>query len=704
MKRVLLWATILGLGALVSTSASAQEVRVPGHRFDPLATGEPTLAAGMRAGLVEPGFRLVQLAAAATPARARALEAAGARVLQYYPFDTFLVWLEEPARASAVAALPFVRWQGAFHPAYKLAPELAARKGKVRNVEIVLYDDGRLAATLAELRALAGREVALFPGDATRRFWHLIVELEGERLAELARWPAVLWLGWSAPEPELEDEVTAQIVAGNYDAQNQPFPGYASFLAQLDLDGAGVVFAITDSGIDYDHPDVGPRIVGGQSYAGCPPSPPGDSAANGHGTHLAGIVAGDAATGRVDENGFLWGQGLAPAASLFAQNPLCPTRTSWPPAGGWPELTKHPVLGGALGSNNSWQTGEGTDHGYQASEQVHDALVRDGNLDTPAAEPFVLVFAAGNFGQEGLTAPKEAKNLIVAANSLSARLGAIDQIYSTSSRGPTADGRWVPHVAAPGTQVASARADTATQNCGATAIPGTDGLYTYCWGTSMAAPHVAGAVVLLTQKWRREHGGATPSPALAKAMVVNTAVDMGTPDVPNGSEGWGRLSLPELLAPTVAILTVDQETIFTEPGQSWRLAARPADPAQPLRVTLAWSDAPGAIGANPALVNDLDLRLERAGQTFWGNRFENGLSAPGGGPDRIDNLENLHLGASPAPFTLTVTAAQIAGDGIPANASAFDQDFALVCWNCLELTPLFEDGFESGDASAWAGP
>ena len=55
------------------------------------------------------------------------------------------------------------------------------------------------------------------------------------------------------------------------------------------------------------------------------------------------------------------------------------------------------MLGGAIGGNNSWTTGEGTAHGYQASERTHDIMVRDGNFDTAAvAEPFI----AGLLGRQ----------------------------------------------------------------------------------------------------------------------------------------------------------------------------------------------------------------------------------------------------------------------------------------------------------------
>ena len=360
---------------------------------------------------------------------------------------------------------------------------------------------------------------------------------------------------------------------------------------------------------------------------------------------------------------------------------------SWPPSGGWQEHSKQAVLGNAIGGNNSWTTGEGTQHGYQASERTHDLMVLDGNFDTAdVAEPFIEVFSAGNSGFSGLTAPKEGKNLIVTAASVNYRAGNIDSIASFSSRGPAVDGRVVPTITSPGEQIASTRNDEGG-SCG-TAIGGTNGLYSYCSGTSMAAPHTSGAIVLATEWWRNFNGGADPSPAMAKALIVNSADDMGTADIPNNNEGWGRVNINTLLDPPVGRVYRDQDHVFTETGQQLVIPLGIDDPAQPVKVTLAWSDAPGALGANPALVNNLDLTVETGGTLYRGNVFSSGWSTSGGSPDTINNLENVYVENPGGDVIITIDAIQIAGDAILYNADTTDQSFALVCTNCL-LEPGF---------------
>ena len=496
----------------------------------------------------------------------------------------------------------------------------------------------------------------------------------------------VLWLGYASPEPTLDDEMSAQILAGNY-AGGVPFTGYADWINETGFDGSGVIWGIIDTGVDYDHPDLGPSIASGYSFPGAcdPPGQPGsDCSGGGHGTHVAGIVGGTAAGGFADGAGFLYGLGVAPGYSIYTSNSL--SASAWPPTGGWQEHSKRAVLGAAIGGNNSWTSSEGTQHGYQATERTHDIMVRDGNFDTTTiAEPFIEVFSAGNSGFSGLTSPKEGKNLIVIASSVNYRAGSIDAISGFSSRGPAVDGRWVPTVAAPGEQIASTRNDLGG-TC-ASAIPGTNNLYAFCSGTSMAAPHAAGAITMATEWWRSFNAGADPSPAMAKALLVNSAEDMAAADIPNIHEGWGRIHVDNLLNGESDALYWDQETTFDNSGQQWILSLGVPDTSQPLKITLAWSDAPGAVGANPALVNNLNLTVLNGGDTYLGNVFSSGWSATGGAADAINNLENVYIQNPSASLTVIIDAVNVSGDGVPYSGDTTDQDFALICQNCV----LFAD-------------
>ena len=75
-----------------------------------------------------------------------------------------------------------------------------------------------------------------------------------------------------------------------------------------------------------------------------------------------------------------------------------------------------------------------------------------------------------------------------------------------------------------------------------------------------------------------------------------------------------------------------------------------------------------AAGAEPALVNDLDLAVWTRGETYRGNHLVDGWSVPAGSPDRLNNLEYARISAPGTTAVVTVTAANLPGDGIPYNA------------------------------------
>ncbi len=701
------FSTLAASGVPFTEVPAAGEVQVTRYRFDPLAEGEPTLPFGLADSEGEgPALRLVQLVAPATDAWLTRLRSQGTPPLQYYPENAFLVWADA-AQAAALDALDFVRWQGLFHPAYKINRDLDGRSGPVGNVSLFFYndgadagDDGAVARSIDEIQRLGGEILMQHPAQPDGVFQIAVARLDAAAVDAAARIANVVWLGYRSPELQLDDEMSAQIVAGNHPG-GTPVVGYEAHLASLGIDGSGVTWAITDTGVDFDHPELGSRIVGGWSGAGACAPPGGDCPSGGHGTHVAGIAMGDGSSGIDAGDGFLCGLGMAPAASIFAMNVFFGSDPLQ-------EYSKQAVLGGAVGSNNSWTTGEGTCHGYQDSERTYDIMVRDGNFDTDFAEPQIIVFSAGNSGPGSctLTAPKEAKNVIVTAGTRNFRTSSdIDAMYTSSSRGPMADGRLGPTIATPGQTIYSTRNDTGGSCAGSDICGG--GLHASCTGTSMAAPHTSGAIVLLTEWWRGTNGGDDPSPAMAKALLINNGVDMSsvsfpTPTIPNADEGWGRLNVTDVVAPGAATAYYDQETTFDGAGETWTLTVGIADPAQPLKISLTWSDAPGAVGANPALVNDLDLEVDEDGTTYLGNNFADGWSQAGGSADVLNNQENVFI-ESPGgtSATIRVRATTVNGDGVPFAGDATDQDFALVCFNC-EVTSIFADGFESGDVSAWS--
>lgn len=616
-----------------------------------------------------------------------ALGSTGATVLDYEPVDSYLVWAtaEEVELVRSLAPVADVR---AVSPARKLDASLEGPTAGTVHVQLTVFRPQLVAAT-STLAALG--PVVEVPRSGDRLHATLLAALPASAIEDAVRVPAVLYATRASTILYPEDEMTDQVVAGNIEPDtNRPFPGYRDWLKKVGLNGKGIVAAVVDTGISPLHPDVEDKVVQRYNY-----SPEGLETVDsgGHGTHVAGIIGGvprDDLTFS-DREGFLYGLGMAPGAKFVDQNAIGTTVLEFPPPkpSGFETLSSDAWDAGARMWNASWHTGEGQRAGYLPNVRAFDKLARDAVADKPGLQEFLFVFSAGNAGTEGPTVPKEAKNIVAVGATNSGRddtgLGtsSIDEVPSFSSRGPTKDGRIFPLIAAPGANVMSARAPEGAVT--ATCVPPPDGaaLYANCSGTSMAAPHVTGASILVHQWWHRTRE-TLPSPAMVKALFVNTATDTGIPDIPNMNEGWGRVTLGELFAPREG-LDVDQTDVLSEVRQQEAYRLRVRDGRRPLKVTLAWTDAPAAAGAKVALVNDLDLvvqLLDSDGsvEAEWaGNRFENGWSVAGGPRDELNNVENVFIQQpETGTYRVVVRAANVPGDAIPGNGDATDQDFALV--------------------------
>jgi hypothetical protein len=633
-------------------------------------------------------LRLVQLTGPVRDGQRERLERQGLQVLAYVPDNAFLVWAEPTAvhEIDRLDATPIVRWHGAVPPAAKRGTA-SLTKGESAELMVLHVPTGEMPLLIA---SLGGAVEQSQPAQPDRRLWLSLIRLPGDRVADLLDTDGIVWLEPAPGAAELGGEMSSLVVSGVFDPVS-PTHGYRGWLDGLGFDGSGVTWAVVDSGVDPLHPDL--ERLAGLSYPSCETDLPGDDPGEaGHGTPVASIVAGTAAAGYGDPDGFLWGLGVAPGARLYSQNAICGSDVPWPPDGGWQVLSRDGLLAGAVGSNNSWNSQEGDAHGYQASERIHDLMVRDGNFDTPdTAEPYILIFNAGNHGPDPsvIPAPMEAKNLITVGAIDNWRVGGnIHTVVEYSSRGPTLDGRLFPTVVAPGRRVGGARHRLGGFYGMIYELPDTDGLYMSFEGTSAAAPHVSGMLAVATEWWRSTRATAAPSPAAARAMIVNAAVPLDEgPSPPNNDVGWGLANLEQMIEPEDPVRIVDQNEVLTDLGESWSRTVEVADPSKPLRITLAWTDAAAAAGADPTLVNDLDLTVTTTGVTYLGNTFEDGWSVPGGFPDRVNNLEAVHVAAPGATAVITVTAANLPGDAVPYDGDLTDQDFALVCRNCRTPAP-----------------
>jgi subtilase family protein len=683
-------------------------VPLPGRVFrssDPDAAAEPTASGN------EPGFHIVQLAGPLKKAWLPAI--LGRDLVLVAPLAPYnlIVW-GPGAAVQRARRLSFVRWAGPLEPSDRISAQTARSSVMGGRLSVLFFRGTAEKETLSRLEsAVGGKARRLGPaGPLLRVLVSAPRQPLGAAARDLVQIPEVLAVQPVAEHGSIRDEMSDQIGADAAPG-GQPEPGYGAFLQAKGVDGSGVTVGVVDEGSDIGHAELRHGSPLCLDYTGTIPAPacgsPAPTPCGSHGTQTAGIVLADGSSGvsfpfSSDPDDpmppeFLKGQGVAPGARLLEQNFLCDSDGgATPPNGngqlGWLYLSQDQVKNGAYISANSWGP-QSTPQGYDADTREFDRMPRDGDPNTTdVAEPVVFVLSIMN-GQGGTSTqgtPDEAKNLIRVGATKNRLAGNIDDLCSCTAHGPALDGRMLPDLVAPGELVHST-----TPGNGHTSFPWT--------GTSFASPHVSGAAALLTSWFLHDPAlGYRPSPALIKAILVNSADDLfggldanGLPlgHRPDSKQGWGRLNLDRAVRPGISTLYFDQvqARTFTQSGQSFQTQAWAQDPDQPLRVSLVWTDAPGAGtgGTSSAWVNDLDLTVSDPNATYLGNVFDGGWSVTGGSADIKNNVENVFL-QSPGcgAWQVHVQATNITGDGVYAgapstNAADFDQDFALVCHNCV---------------------
>ncbi len=641
------------------------------------------------------GLFLVQFESPLAPAQRTALRGMGVELLKYVPDDAFIARFDQVA-PNQVAALSYVRWVGPFSSDYKIHPTLAsaARSALLSNqmiaVNILLASDAK-PAQVAGVRSLL---LAVHQESHLRQGTILRGTLAPARLAVLAQSDSVLWIE-RAPKRKLLDEEASKLVGGDDGNVGTP-----TVTQQMGFDGRGVTVCVADTGLDTGntntmHPDMRGRVTGFKYY---PPLTDG-SDGYGHGTHCAGIVAGNAATGETDpDSGALYGLGVASGVSLFIERIFDADANEVSPAPADSDLTRDAVQAGAQIGANSW--GNDVQGEYDIDAAQFDELVRNADNSTNGNQPYILEFSAGNAGPDSQTldSPASAKNVIATGasenvpNTLAETYGLYDDGADTmadfSSRGPCEDGRIKPDLVAPGTWIASAASSVAS-NEAAIAWSTIDNYYVYMGGTSMSGPHAAGAAAVFVQYYQSLYSNTVPSPALVKAALINSANELdeangGPGPIPNNDEGWGRIALTNIIVTNLSSAPryyqyLDQSAWLTN-GQVYSQHVLVRSSNQPLKVTLAYTDVPGFPGAIPALVNNLDLEVIAPDGTFYrGNQFGAGESVPNPpASDNLNNVEGIYL-STPAPgdYLVQVRGAKIVQDAV-ANTNIIAQDFALV--------------------------
>jgi hypothetical protein len=306
---------------------------------------------------------------------------------------------------------------------------------------------------------------------------------------------------------------------------------------------------------------------------------------------------------------------------------------------------------------------------YGVTANLIDTIVRGDGSNPKFTQPFRVIWANGNERQTSrcgdtysTTAPPAgAKNHITvgAVNSNN------DSMTTFSSWGPVDDGRMKPDICAPGCQ---SNDDEGVTSCSSDS---TTAYATHC-GTSMACPTVTGCCALLLEDWKSRFP-ALPLPrnSTLKVLLAHTAQDLGNTG-PDYQFGYGSVRIVR----AIGLMRRDNfaENVLTQGGSYVRNVQM--DGATDLKITLAWDDAPGSPNVNPALVNDLDLRVYAPNGTRhypWTLNPANPSSPATRNTENVrDNIEQVFV-SNAAAGTWTV---EVYGSNVPQGPQTFS-----VCGN-----------------------
>jgi subtilisin family serine protease len=315
---------------------------------------------------------------------------------------------------------------------------------------------------------------------------------------------------------------------------------HSIYLNSVGLDGQGQTVCVIDTGINYNHADLGGcfgnnnvssdcKVIGGEDIYNGDMDPIDD---HGHGTHVAGIVAADGTI-----------IGVAPGANLIAMKVF----------GSDQSTTASKILAGidwcvsnssefnisVITMSLSLTNGLGSEIVF-SSESECDSYASDGGVvaaaNDAAAQGILVTVAAGNDGStDGISLPACGSNIT--------SVGAVNDSNTIFfNRMNLLD------LLAPGININSA--DEVDSN------------YVEMSGTSMATPHVAGAGAIL-QQYAQDFEARTLTPA----QIEQTLVDYGTL-INDTSETQLNFPLLNIYSSLLSLDTVGPEISITVPNGS----------------------------------------------------------------------------------------------------------------------------------------
>ncbi|MFI4883035.1 MAG: S8 family serine peptidase [Phycisphaerales bacterium JB064] len=613
--------------------------------FDP-ASFVPAVPENLRAVEGNQAF-IVQYISQPLEAYGEAIKRLGGTVERFLPDQAQIVTIDA-SMVDAVRALPFVRWVGEYHPAYKLDnPDLqrlifgaSGDAPVVQRYSIKMLRRGegsldQISQFIGEMNAAVTLET---PGTGRLEAW-----LTDDQLLAVAQRSDVLFMDVRG-EPEQDVDIARMIGGADY------------LEAETGYSGEGVRAEVLDSGLFLSH----------QEFSGLSPAPllHGAVASQSHGTSVFSIV---------------FAPGVNPQARGFLPDAEQTIMAAYGALGDryvhTEELVDPSGPYRAVFQTNSWGDSRTTDY-TTVSEEMDDILFDHDILITQSQS---------NSGSTPSRPQAWAKN-IVSVGGIN-HFGTLDRSDdrhggSAGSTGPASDGRIKPDLSHFYDQTIAATTGAPTS-------------YTQFGGTSGATPITAGHFGLLYQMWSegvfgppRVPGGTVfenrPSPATAKALMINGALQYdfsgATADLNRMRQGWGLADLGKLYDERERFFIVDEsEPIAPLATNSYPLKVAGDEPD--LRVTMVYRDLGGTTSSTKHRINDLTLRVTSpSGVVYYGNNglTDGNFSTPGGSANDLDNVENVFV-QSPegGVWTVEIIGAEINQDGNPATPE-LDARYGLV--------------------------
>jgi hypothetical protein len=621
-------------------NVNAQQIHLQSGNFTPVANLKTQLPVASWEGAAHGRhYAVVQFTHAVSVSDREAIEAeTGIRFFDYIPRWAFIASLPDGIVLSSLAKHD-VRAVLPYESVYKIAVELNDRpfpaymvspNGQI-NVLVSLHND----VNANEAISLLANHQFRVSGVQAGQF--LQVQLNENDIARLAALPCIKYV-----EPASAPGVPENLQSRSNHRINVLDAEYST---GLHYTGDSVAVAIGDDGEIGPHIDFKNRVINHTT---------GNSGT--HCDHVAGIVGG---AGNFNPNT----EGNASGSTLHIYDDYDNLSNA---------NSDYVNLGVRITSNSLGQTCNG---GYNANAVTSDNLIN-------GQSSLLSVHSAGNSGQStcGGVAQgfytitggyKAGKNVLAVGN-----VQKDDVIAPSSSRGPAKDGRIKPEICAVGTDVESTQPNNTYDN------------FT---GTSMACPAISGTLATLYEAYRETHANADPRSDVMKAVLMNTADDLGNPG-PDFRYGYGRVNARR--ANDVLQNNFFLVDSINNAGQKLKLINAPAGIIG-IRIMLYWHDKAGTSGASIPLVNDLDLDVlspSNIGYKPWVLNKTNTVAALNSNAvrfiDSLNNIEQVTIDSAQSGIYIVT----ISGTDVPQGPQKFVLTYEFIY---PEITLTYPQGGES---------